>query len=198
MSSGPVKRAIRGAVGTGQRLATPVRAAAFIVESIDGEGVVLGLGAGRWRTRLSWSCLEGILPFLAGKGWVEIGSRYEVEGKVGTLDGYLMRCVKRATGAWVAALLETAGLVDVLRSRPAKVRLQFSRGPARFRPSLMVCTLSAPSRSRRLSMAKDILTSGGSHNVMDDNSRRSPSTEERWIIGANGARNSGSPGRGRH
>src|SRR5437870_3968191 len=123
MSSGPVERAVRGAVGAGQRRATPVRAAAFIVESIDGEGVVLGLGAGTWRTRLSWSCLEGVVPFLAGKGWVEIGSRYEVEGKVGTLDGYLKRCVKRATAGWVAALLETAGLVEASRSRPAKVRL---------------------------------------------------------------------------
>jgi hypothetical protein len=123
MSSGPVEQAIRRAVRTGQRLATPVRAAPFVVESIDGEGVVLGLGAGRWRTRLSWSCLEGILPFLAGKGWVEIGSRYEVEGRVGTLDCYLKQCVKRATAGWVAALLETAGVVEVARSRPAKVRL---------------------------------------------------------------------------
>jgi hypothetical protein len=63
------------------------------------------------------------VPFLGGKGWVEIGSRYEVGGKVGTLDGYLKRCVKRATAGWVAALLEAAGLVEVVRSRPAKVRL---------------------------------------------------------------------------
>jgi hypothetical protein len=123
MSPGPVEQAIRRAVGTGQRLATPVRAAPFTVESLDGQGVVLGLGPGKWRTRLSWPCLEGIPPFLAGKGWVEIASRYEVQGKAGTLDGYLKQCVKRATAGWVAALLERAGLVEVARSRPAKVRL---------------------------------------------------------------------------
>jgi len=103
MSSGPVERAIRGVVGAGQRLATPVRAAAFIVASIDGEESSWSWVPGGTGLACLGRALEGIVPFLAGKGWVEIGSRYEVEGKVGTLDGYLKRCVKRATAGWVAA-----------------------------------------------------------------------------------------------
>ena len=120
---GPVEQAIRRHITPGQQLHTPAQNAPFIVARIDREGVVLLLGAKRAWTPLSWDCLEGVVPFLAGRGWVPIGSRYETQGQPGTLDGYLKGCIKRATAGWVAALLEQAQVVEVARTRPAQVRL---------------------------------------------------------------------------
>jgi hypothetical protein len=51
MPSGRVEKAIRGAVGTGQRLATPAQGAPFTVESMDGDGVVLAFGPKKTRLR---------------------------------------------------------------------------------------------------------------------------------------------------
>jgi hypothetical protein len=93
------------------------------VSRIDERGVVMLFGERQTPTRLDWDCLEGVVSFLAGGSWVAIGSVYDTRGREGTLDGYLKRCVKRATAAWVAALLERAGVVDVARTRPAQVRL---------------------------------------------------------------------------
>jgi hypothetical protein len=120
---GPIESAVRSAIAPGQRLATPSQGAPFKVEQIDHEGVVLLL-AERWWTRLSWECLEGIGPFLQGRGWTPIGSKYATEGTPGTLDGYLKGWVKRATAGWVASLLEAAGVLDIDRGRPSRVRLR--------------------------------------------------------------------------
>ena len=102
---------------------TPVRGAPFIVARFDDQGMVLLLGQQEAWTRLTWECLEGVVPFLAGRGWVTIGSRYETSADATTLDGYLKGCVKRATAGWVAAVLEKAGLVEIDRRSPASVRL---------------------------------------------------------------------------
>jgi hypothetical protein len=88
-------------------------------------GIVLLLGAGEHRTPLTWVCLEGILPLLRGRGGeIEIGSRHDVFGKPGTLDEYLKNCTKRTTAGWVAVVLEAAGLVDLIHTRPARIRLR--------------------------------------------------------------------------
>ena len=97
--------------------------------AIDDSGVVLLLGVGQARTRLSWSCLEGIPDFLRGRGWVPVGSVYDTAGSPGTLDGYLKGCVRRATAGWVAVLLEAADLVELDRGRPTQVRLAADAKP---------------------------------------------------------------------
>ena len=122
-NAGQVQRAIRAAVPSGARLSTPARGAPFVVARVDDRGIVLLLGEQQAWTPLTWDCLEGIVPFLAGKGWVEIGSRYETRVDPNTLDGYLKGCLKRATAGWVAAVLERSGLVEIDRRRPARVRL---------------------------------------------------------------------------
>lgn len=118
-----VEAAIRRHVAPGERLLTPMKGAPFVVKSIGSDGVVLLLGAGEAATKLSWDCLEGVVPFLEGKGLVEIGSRYETEGREGTLDAYLKGYLTRATAGWVASLLEKAKVVEIVRGRPGKVRL---------------------------------------------------------------------------
>jgi len=125
--SGGVERAIRASVVPGAELRTPSRQKPFSIDSIDGEGVVLLLGRQRAWTRLSWTCLEGVDDFLTGRGWVRVtGTGYSTEVDPGTLDGYLKGCVNRATAAWVAALLERAGVAEIDRSLPMRIRRKAS------------------------------------------------------------------------
>lgn len=91
---------------------------------VNEKGVVLLLGAKEAWTLMSWPCLEGIGPYLAGKGWVRIGSKYETTADPGTLDAYLKGFVNRATGGWVAALLEYARVIEIDRGGPLSVRLR--------------------------------------------------------------------------
>ena len=123
-SLGPLQRAIRASLAPGDMLATPARGASFVIERIDEAGVLLHLGRGRWPIRLTWECLEGIVPYLAGRGWVRIGTTFETEGQPGSLDAYLKDCTKTATASWVAAVLEGAGIVEIDRAQPARVRLR--------------------------------------------------------------------------
>jgi hypothetical protein len=121
---GPVERAVRSTLAAGEELVTPAQGAPFVVERMDDAGIVLLLGRGRWPARLTWECIEGIAPYLAGRGWAPIGTTFETEGQAGTLDAYLKGCTKTATAGWVAAVLERAGVVEIDRSRPASVRLR--------------------------------------------------------------------------
>ena len=121
---GRVERAIRQSIRQGQTLYTPSRHAPFTVGKIDSHGVVLLLGKGQWATRLSWECLEGVVPFLKRYGGVvDIGGQHQTVGRPGTLDGYFKDCISRTVAGWMAVILETAGLVDIIHERPARVRL---------------------------------------------------------------------------
>lgn len=106
---GPVQQAVRANATPSQVLETAARGAAFVIDQIDDEGLRLLLGRGRWPTRLSWDCLEGIVRYLTGAGWVRIASKHETGGELGTLDAYLKGCTNTATAEYVAALLERAG-----------------------------------------------------------------------------------------
>jgi hypothetical protein len=46
-----------------------------------------------------------------------------MDSVAGTLDAHLKQYLARATAGWVAVVLEKAGVVDVDRSPPARVRL---------------------------------------------------------------------------
>jgi len=93
------------------------------VARLDPQHLVLLLGRNEVWTPISWTCLEGVPDFLRGRGWVVIGSKYVTSGDPDTLDGYLKDFIKRATAGWVAAVLEHAGVVEIDRGRPARVRL---------------------------------------------------------------------------
>ncbi|MFN0252729.1 MAG: hypothetical protein ACKV2T_37995 [Kofleriaceae bacterium] len=121
---GPVTRAIRASLTPGQTLFTPTARAPFRIE-FETEGVVLLLGKGEHRTRLSWDCLDGVVPFIASAGGnVRIGGLNDVEGNPGTLDEYLKGFTTTNTAGWVAALLEAAGILELIDERPARVRIR--------------------------------------------------------------------------
>ena len=121
---GPVEQAIKEALAPPVSLVTPMRNAPFELEKFERRGIVLLLGAQLTPTPISWKCLEGVPEHLRGRGWVKIGSKYELDSEPGTLDAYLKGCIARATGGWVAVVLEKAGVVDIRRERPAAVRLR--------------------------------------------------------------------------
>ena len=119
-----VEDSVRRSILPGAELRTPARKKPFWVEQIDGQGVVLLLGEGRWPARLSWDCLEGVVPFVRDLGGeVPIGGRHDVVGNPGTLDEWLKGCIKTTTAGWVAVLLEEAGIVRITETRPQRVRL---------------------------------------------------------------------------
>lgn len=118
-----IERSIRAQIPAGSTLLTPTRSKPFQVESLDDRGIVLLLGEDRATSRLSWAALEGIRPLLASGHWLRIGGSFSVDGEPGSLDGYLKGHIKRATAGWVASLLEAAGVVEIDRTRPARIRL---------------------------------------------------------------------------
>lgn len=125
--AGTVEKAIRARLTSGTTLLTHGQSAPFVLSEINDSGTVLLLGAKRARTPLRWDCLEGITEFLRDKGWVHVGSTYNVIGDPQTLDGYLKTCIKRATGNWVARVLGEANVVDVDPGPPIRVRLRPGR-----------------------------------------------------------------------
>lgn len=124
--TGPVESAIRDRIPVGTRLPTPTGRATFVVSELNVEGVVLLLGEKRARTRLSWSCLEEIPDVLQNRGWLRVGATRDSQPTADglTLDAHMKKCVKRQTADYVAVVLERAGLVDLDRERPARVRLR--------------------------------------------------------------------------
>ena len=119
---GPVEQAIRHRLSAGSRLHTISRPSPFLLDKVDGRGIVLKL-AMRWPTRLSWQCLEDTVPYLRARGWVRAGGVYSLESAPGSLDEHLKGCVKRDTTNWVVVVLRDAGVLDVDPGPPLMVRL---------------------------------------------------------------------------
>ena len=119
-----VEAAVRHAVRAGDVLPTPTGRGQFTVAELRPDGFVLLLGPKEARTALPWASVETVPNLLRGRGWVPLGSTYDVDGTPGTLDAHLRGYLKRATAGWVAVVMERAGVVDIDRSRPAQVRLR--------------------------------------------------------------------------
>lgn len=114
---------MRAAVSPGSLLLTPSGKGRFTVARYTSDGLVLLLGEKEAWTPLPWRALEELPDYLRGRGWILIGSVYSADSQVGSLDEYLKRYLKRATAGWVAVVLEKAVLLEIDRSRPARVRL---------------------------------------------------------------------------
>ena len=119
---GSVETAIRASVDVGAELATPTARAIFVVGSVEVDGIVLLFGPTRTATKIPWDCLEGVRSYLGDTEWMEVGANRAPQGKPGTLDEYLKGCVKRPTANYVVVLLERAGVVELDRAMPVRVR----------------------------------------------------------------------------
>lgn len=117
-----VEEAIRSSVRPGELLPTPTGTATFAVHQLDAAGLSLLFGPKETRTLLPWRCLEGIPEYLRGQGWIPVGANRDINSDRG-LDGYLKSWIPRQTANYVAVVLERAGVVELDRERPARVRL---------------------------------------------------------------------------
>jgi hypothetical protein len=122
--AGPVETSIRKNVHKGQILRTSSGSSTFVVGNIDTNGIILLFGQKQTETFFPWFCLEDVPAFLKGKGWVEIGTKFDVSSKPGTLDEYMKQTINRATATWVAALLAKIDIVEINRKLPMCVRLK--------------------------------------------------------------------------
>ena len=121
---GPVERAIRATFNAPATLFTFGQRKPFVLSRIDSDGIVLLLGDGAWHTRLTWECLESVVPFLRGHpGWVPAGGKFSVAGEPGTLDQHLKRYLKRDVARWLARVLSNAAVVEVSEGPPLRLRL---------------------------------------------------------------------------
>jgi hypothetical protein len=121
---GPVERALRAKFSVPVPLSTLSKRKPFTFYAIDEDGIVLLLGQQEARTRLSWKCLESIPDFLREQAdWVPAGGAHRVEGEPGTLDEYLKRYLKRDVARWLVRVLGDAGVVEVSKGPPLRLRL---------------------------------------------------------------------------
>jgi hypothetical protein len=121
---GPIETAVRKSIRSGAVLSTPTGRGQFTVADIGIKGPILLLGRKEARTLIPWAALEGVPEFLGTERWSLIGSVYDQAADPTTLDGYLKRFINRATAGWVACLLEAAGVVQIDRRSPARVRMR--------------------------------------------------------------------------
>jgi hypothetical protein len=121
---GPIETAVRNSVTAGDVLSTPTGRGQFIVADVGAKGPILLLGPKQTRTLIPWAALEGVPGLLGAEGWTVIGSVFDQAADPTTLDGHMKRFVNRATAGWVACLLEGAGLVQIDRRPPARVRVR--------------------------------------------------------------------------
>lgn len=61
---GPVEKAIRKTIQEGEILFTPTQSRPFRIGKISWDGLVLEMGNQRTPTKLTWDCLEGVIPLL--------------------------------------------------------------------------------------------------------------------------------------
>lgn len=121
-----VEAMIRSKISTGKSYLTPSGRGSFHVE-FTGQNLVLYLGKQETLTKISWRWLSDSVESLAGKGWVEIGMTYSTDSAPGTFDAFWKHRIKRAVAGWIAVILEEAGLVDLSRAHPARIRVKVAK-----------------------------------------------------------------------
>ena len=113
---GQVQRQVRRHCAEGENIPTSTRRSYFTVIAIGPEGIRVSSG--------HWDVLEGVVPYLSGKGDVEIGAVNDRLGKPGTLDDYFKQhLTKSRVVTYVAPILVKSGVVEYVGRRPMKVRL---------------------------------------------------------------------------
>ena len=118
----PAERAIRAAITPPATLKTPSRSAPFVVQEFTPDGLVLMLGAQRARTPFAWECIEGILPFLQGRGWCLRAPPIQRK-PIPPLCMGTFSAASSATANWMCAVLERAGSGSgaTFRRQPSRV-----------------------------------------------------------------------------
>lgn len=114
-------------IHSGMVFFTPVRKVQFSIDAIDKDRLVFFVGA-KSLIPIPRTIWDEIPDFLRDKGWVRIGAKYDT-GSERTLQEYIDKHPSRGTqhssdANYVASVLEYLKIVDVIHSRPSKVKLK--------------------------------------------------------------------------
>jgi hypothetical protein len=121
---GPVETAVRKAISAGDTLYTPSRVKPFTIGRMDTRTITLNLGALETATPIPWAVLEEVPKTFSTIEWTDIGMTFSTSSTCGTFDEFMkVRVPARATSNWVAALLEAAGVIEIDRKKPARIRI---------------------------------------------------------------------------
>ncbi len=114
-------------IHSGMVFFTPVRKVQFSIDAIDKDRLVFFVGA-KSLIPIPRTIWDEIPDFLRDKGWVRIGAKYDTASER-TLQEYIDKHPSRGTqhssdANYVASVLEYLKIVDVIHSRPSKVKLK--------------------------------------------------------------------------
>ena len=111
---------------------TPSGKAQFEFHHRDSEKVVIKTEGGS-QIKIPGTCFENAPNFLREKGWTRIGALHDTSyGE--TFDGFLKRFTSgTSVASYVAPILEKAEIVEIDRSRPAKLRLKTPKSSPRIK-----------------------------------------------------------------
>lgn len=102
---------------------TPSGKAQFDFYHIDGEKVVIKTEGGSY-IKIPATCFDDAPSFLRGRGWIRIGALHDTSYEE-TFDSFVKRFTSgTSVASYVAPILEKVGIVEIDRSRPAKLRLK--------------------------------------------------------------------------
>ena len=124
ITSDVIRQAIREKVSNGTTLSTP-GGAELVVESVKPTEVVILVGKNKKRVSLTLDCINDLVKefrFLPPGGWLRINPSTQLG--LSSLDN----CLREHTNAKniassFAAVLEHAGVVEISKGRPARIRL---------------------------------------------------------------------------
>ena len=108
----------------GTVMRTPSARSDFVFQHVDPEKILLLIGKNKKPFKIPAPLFDSVLDFFGGKDWIRIGAIHGKPNK-GTFDEYVQGYTSGTSGAsYIAAILEKAGIAEINRKRPARIRLR--------------------------------------------------------------------------
>lgn len=123
----PVIDKIVNVIPIGSKLETPTGRAEFVVSHIGQKNIILQVGEKEFK--IPAKCFEYGPGFLKDEDWVYIGAEHQTNNEETseeeTFDTYLKNFTQgKSVSSYVAPILEKAGIAEIDRNRPARIRLK--------------------------------------------------------------------------
>jgi hypothetical protein len=110
-------------ISPGTLLTTPSGRSKFVFDHIDSDRIFLNIGETRTSLVIPISCFQDIMETLKDKRCIKIGAIYKNTNE-DTLDTLIKKYTHgTSASSYVASILEKAEIIEILKERPAKVRL---------------------------------------------------------------------------
>ena len=114
---------ITSMIPIGSVLKTPSGRASFTIHHIDNSRVMIRTGKQGSIISIPAQCFEDTPNYLKNKGWIRIGAIHGYSEEE-TLDKFVKSYTKGTSAAsYVAPILEMCNILEIVRGRPAEVKL---------------------------------------------------------------------------